>query len=664
MKYRADIDGLRAVAVLPVVFYHAGISGPSGGFVGVDIFFVISGFLITSIVAREIAEGRFSLLSFYERRARRILPALAVVIFATFAVGWFVLLPNELNNLGQSAFASGLFLSNVFFAFTLDYFSDAAEFSPLLHTWSLAVEEQFYIFFPPLLALVLRMRLWRPFWIVCALSVLSFFAAVILLPSQPDWVFYFIFFRTWELGIGAMLALCTLRPPPNRTVRELLAVAGLAAILISVFTYDSSTLFPGAAAVPPVIGAAVLIWIGMQGGGSLVSVALANRFLVWIGLISYSLYLWHWPIFSFLRIVKGTTFLSNTLAIAAISGSVGMAWVSFRFVERPFRAHPSKGLGRRAILFVSAVSLSAIMGVGFLFYVSGGLPARLPASVVALAEAISDRDDRHLDCFRRMPADGLCAIGTQTGSDERLDFLLWGDSHANSFMPGMDQAAERVGQSGVFAGYTGCAPVFGVQRPQIGQGCTTFKETIWSWLNGRTDIPVVILAARWPLYVEGTRYRGESGGRLILEWTGGFDVSPAGPTNADFVETGLSVTVDKILASGRKVILLGSVPEIGYRVPAVLARYELLGWKPPESVTLHDFEERAGRSDRILRKVALERPNVHFIPLSELFCDENLCRTLSLDGKPLYVDADHISQTAALRLLSPRLEEIWEGVPQ
>ena len=285
MKYRADIDGLRAVAILPVIFYHAGFPGPSGGFIGVDVFFVISGYLITSIVAGEIANGRFSLVSFYERRARRILPALTAVILATIAVGWFVLLPTEMTGLGQSIVATAFFMSNVYFTVTLDYFAPAAEFVPLLHTWSLAVEEQFYLFFPPLLMLLAARQWWRPLWIVAGLSLLSFAVAVVALPLKPDWVFYLIFFRAWELGAGAMLALTSLQLPKGRLAKELLAAAGILAILIPVFTYDTSTPFPAAAALPPVLGTTILIWIGARSGGSMVNTMLGYRAMVWIGLI-------------------------------------------------------------------------------------------------------------------------------------------------------------------------------------------------------------------------------------------------------------------------------------------------------------------------------------------------------------------------------------------
>jgi peptidoglycan/LPS O-acetylase OafA/YrhL len=659
LKYRHDIDGLRAIAVLPVVFYHAGFPGPSGGFIGVDVFFVISGFLITSIVAGEIAEGRFSLVSFYERRARRILPALTAVILASFAVGWFFLLPAEMKNLGRSAFATGFFLSNVYFSLTLDYFSQAAEFAPLLHTWSLAVEEQFYLFFPPLLMLLAWMGWRRSLWIIAGLSLLSFVAAVVVLPLKPDWVFYLIFFRAWELGAGAMLALASLQPPKGRAAREGLALAGLAAILIPVFVFDSTTPFPAAAALPPVLGATILIWVGAKGGGSLVSSLLAHHALVGVGLISYSLYLWHWPILAFIRIVLDSVVLPMETAIVAVALSVAMAWMSFHFVERPFRVHPSRGFGRRAIFSVSALSLAIVVGVGGVLHITEGLPARLPMNVRAIAAFAENKNDRRYECFNQAPSQGLCSIGAVSNEDDTVDFLFWGDSHADAIMPGMDRAASIVGKNGVFAGRSACPPILGVQRVSGGEGCTTFNESVLSWLKGRPDVPLVILGARWTLSVEGTRYRGEAGKGVHLKWIGGSMTHPGASDNAALVEAGLNATVAEIVATGRSVLLLGPVPEIGQDVPASHARQALFGWTSTPILTQDDYDARAGRTERILKQLAEDVEGVRYLPLSALFCDAEQCQTTSADGMPLYVDDDHINQTAALNLLPPRLVVIW-----
>ncbi|MFM7347934.1 MAG: acyltransferase family protein [Erythrobacter sp.] len=365
MDYRRDIDGLRAVAVFPVVLYHAGVPGFPGGFVGVDVFFVISGYLITAILAREIAEGRFSLAGFYERRARRILPPLAVVLAATLLVGWHLLMPEELLRLGRATFATVLFASNVSAARSLDYFAPAAEFEPLLHTWSLAVEEQFYLIFP-LLLMGLAWAGWsrRALAVVAGLSALSLAAAAALIDARPLWVFYLIVFRVWELGAGAMLALTRPAPPHARLLREGLGLAGLLAILAPVALYSAATPFPGFAALPPVLGATLLIWIGGEGGGSRASRLLALRPLVGIGLVSYSLYLWHWPILAFVRVFEGWVRISNATAAGAVAASLAAAWLSWRFMERPFRMRPPDGPSRTTVFALSAVVFGLLGALG------------------------------------------------------------------------------------------------------------------------------------------------------------------------------------------------------------------------------------------------------------------------------------------------------------
>lgn len=661
MKYRPDIDGLRAVAVLPVVLYHAGLSGISGGFLGVDVFFVISGFLITSIVATELSENRFSLWSFYERRARRILPALTVVVLSTFVFGWFFLLPGEYLTLGQSALGAALFLSNVYFTLTLDYFGPAAEYAPLLHTWSLAVEEQFYLFFPPLLALLFaRWNKRVAFWAVAVLSVLSLAAAAVMLPIKPDWVFYLIFFRAWEMGIGALLALGKFPAPRNRLAREFIGVAGLLAIVIPYGLYDSSTPFPGLAAIPPVVGAMAIIYVGANGLASTVSSFLANRVFVWVGLISYSLYLWHWPILSFLRIGRAEVSLPLSLSVIAVVASVVVAWASYRFVEHPFRARPPKGFGQSTVFALSGVMLLAMISVGGLLHLSNGMPSRINDQVFEIAKVADDRNPDRASCIRRMPEDGLCLLGTPAADDEALDFLLWGDSHAEAMRFGLDRAAQTAGKNGVFAGTSACVPTQYIQRPTGRRSCNDINQATWAMLQDRSDMAVVVLAARWSLSVEGTRYRRETGDSIELQWLGDPDQAPTEQTNATVLEAGLEATVADILSTGRDVVILGPVPEVGWNVPNVLARQEMLPWlADPPAVSQADHQARAGRAETLLRRVADQHDRVRYIPLSDLFCDGDTCAITDASGIPLYLDDDHITRETAGNVLPERLSQIW-----
>lgn len=660
-KYRADIDGLRAIAVLPVVLYHAGVPGVSGGFLGVDVFFVISGFLITSIVATEVSQSRFSLLSFYERRARRILPALTVVVLSTFAFGWFFLLPDEYVDLGQSALAAALFLSNVYFALKLDYFAPAAEFAPLLHTWSLAVEEQFYLFYPPMLAILFVWRgLRAAFWAVVGLSGLSLVAAVVMLPVKPDWVFYVIFFRAWELGVGALLALSLTPPPRQRLPREVIGIAGLLAILVPVFLYDSSTSFPGLAAVPPVLGAAAIIYVGANGLGSIVNKILAYRPFVWIGLISYSLYLWHWPILAFLRIGAAEVSLPLMVGLAAVAVSVVISWVSYRFIEQPFRARPPYGFTRSAIFSLSGTMLFAMVMIGGLLHFTQGLPTRLSPEIVAIAEVSKDRNPDMATCFQKLPQDGLCAVGVPSVDGKPLDFLFWGDSHAEAMRYGLDLAAQAAGQSGLFVGTSACPPIRQLRRSPEVSDCTEMNQSVWAFLEERTDFPVVILAARWTLSVEGSRYRQESGSPVILEWSGDPDAQESSGDNASLMESGLMATVEDIMATGRDVVILGPIPEVGWHVPNVLVRGQMRSWLSDlPTLTQADFEARAATTEEMLSRIAETHERARYLRLGDLFCVDGTCSTAGQDGLPLYRDDDHISRETAKRLLPERLSEIW-----
>jgi peptidoglycan/LPS O-acetylase OafA/YrhL len=341
--YRADIDGLRAVAILPVLLFHAGVAGFSGGFVGVDIFFVISGYLITGIIAREIDEGRFSILKFYERRARRIMPALLPTIAVVLVVAAWLYLPSDFPSVPRSALAATWFLSNVSFFAETGYFQGGAETKPLLHTWSLAIEEQFYIGFPILLMLVARhLPRWRK-PVVLGIALFSFAIAWWTQAKGDGFAFYLLPPRAWELFTGALLALGAVPPVRMQGAREAVALVGLAMIAVAVFAYDRHTVFPGVTALLPVLGAAALIHCAP---GTVAGRLLATRPLVAVGLISYSLYLCHWPLIVFVEYAQDAR-LSGWQSLAVILAAFAIATLSWWFVERPFRDRSR--FGRRAI---------------------------------------------------------------------------------------------------------------------------------------------------------------------------------------------------------------------------------------------------------------------------------------------------------------------------
>ncbi len=361
-KYRPDIDGLRAVAVLPVLFYHLGISLTPGGFVGVDIFFVISGYLITGLISAEMHEGTYSIRNFYVRRARRIFPALFFMCAVTALFVLLFCLPSDAKRFSSSLAAATLFGSNVYFYLTADYFGAAAETQPLLHTWSLAVEEQFYIVFPLILLLVRRYFGQRERQVMVVLALLSLALSIWLVRTDQAGAFYLLHSRAWELLLGALLALGTFPAIRSRLLAGALGILGLALIAGSVLLYREAMPFPGLAALAPCIGAALLIHTGKD--ASLLSArALSLAPVRFIGLISYSLYLWHWPIDVIARYFAfwygwDPDLKLHKLALLALS--FGAAILSWHYVERPFRQRPYR-LGSTAILSASAATMALLV---------------------------------------------------------------------------------------------------------------------------------------------------------------------------------------------------------------------------------------------------------------------------------------------------------------
>ncbi len=454
LAYRRDIDGLRAIAVLAVVLFHFGVPGVTGGFVGVDVFFVISGFLITSIIWREREAGRFSFVDFWARRARRILPALIVMMFLSLVVGWFLLAPKDYSELGRSISNQVIFISNLFFMRQDGYFESASDMKPMLHTWSLSVEEQFYILFPLLLVVLSsRLKHWRSALFV--LLLVSFAASVWAVSRQPEKAFFLLPMRAWELLAGSMLAVMpagTRRTSPM--LAQLVSLLGLGLVLIAIVGYDESTAFPGAAALLPVLGVVGLIWANGQ-HTTLVGQVLSSRVLVGIGLISYSWYLWHWPVLVFGKYAGVFGLAPWMLAVLCVLSLV-LGYGSWRFVEGPFRERrllPSN----RSMLATGLIVLISLGLLGKSLVWTDGFAQRLSPQALQFAQArtwsptlmkclADDKKNKHPE---------FCHYGVQTGPARAL---VWGDSHATALTPALDDTARSEHFSITQAGYAGCLP--------------------------------------------------------------------------------------------------------------------------------------------------------------------------------------------------------------
>ena len=474
MKYRAEIDGLRALAVVPVILFHAGFELFSGGFVGVDVFFVISGYLITTILTEDIENKRFSIVNFYERRARRILPALFFVMLVCIPFAWMWMLPSQMKDFSHSLVAVSLFASNILFWRESGYFAAAAEEKPLLHTWSLAVEEQYYVLFPIFLILAWRFGKNRVFWMIVVMAAIS------LLLSEWGWRnkdtanFYLAPTRAWELFAGSISAFIVHKQGVQKN--NSLATIGLGAIVFSIFFYDETTPFPSVYALVPVLGVVLLVLYADK--ETIAAKLLSTKGFVGIGLISYSAYLWHQPLFAFARIRSlehPSLFFMSTLGII----SIVFAYFSWRYIEKPFRR--KNVIKRSYVFFVSAVGGIFFISFGYLGHGSDGFKDRLsPQQSEFLAYFDNELpewsynmklgliekywlacDYYDLDAYRasnptKVPREIEAKCTEKTEAKEI--FFIWGDSHAQQFSYGVRKIlGDRFSVRQIAS--SGCAPL-------------------------------------------------------------------------------------------------------------------------------------------------------------------------------------------------------------
>ncbi len=631
--YRPDIDGLRAFAVLAVVGFHAFPGLFPGGFVGVDIFFVISGYLITGIILKGREQGDFSYLDFYARRIRRIFPTLLLVLAATLVAGYFLLLADEYKQLAGHQIAGTLFYANWAFWREAGYFDVSAELKPLLHLWSLGVEEQFYLLWPLLLALLLR----RPRQLggaILALLVLSFAANLAGLQQHPSATFFLPHSRFWELLAGAWLAS---RPPLPGVLRAGLAWLGLTLLLAGVFLLDRDVAFPGYAALLPVLGAAGLI---AAGPGTAPNRLLGRQPWVFLGLISYPLYLWHWPLLSFPRILAGGE-PDWELRLAAVLLALLLAWLSYRYWERWLRFHP----WRRLPL--------ALLGAGLLL--------ALVALYVKHEDGIAGRagfarEAQQMFAPTRWETKGCKArFGIQEGhclalapEAEKLVFLL-GDSHARALAQGFPALARNQDTplGWVSLGQSGCLPFKGLQRLDRGENkeCPPPVDRALELATGEAASQVVVISARYAIYHSGQGFGANEHYQVQLHFE-----TPGQPpidSNPEAFQAGLRATLTLLRQHGKQVIFMQQVPELGFSPRRCVGRPLSLGADPERcQVPRAQVEQRQAGYRQAVARVLQDFPEVRVFDPLEHLCDQENCYARK-DGQLLYRDDDHLNRRGA-----------------
>lgn len=611
MTYRPDIDGLRMIAVTSVVLYHINSSWVPGGFAGVDVFFVISGYLITSLLQRDIAAGRFSLVGFYERRIRRIFPALIAVMAATFVAGLIIFMPDELRDLGVYIAATAAFCTNILAWLDTDYFAGAVDFKPLLHTWSLAVEEQFYVVIPILLYALHR---WTPRAtkaVIVALAVISFALSCAWVLIDPSGNYYLPHTRAWELLLGSIIALGVI-PKPKASLVEATAALGAVLLIAPMFYLNSKSVFPAWNALPTCVGTAMIILAGQQ-SMTAVGRTLALKPVVAIGLISYSLYLIHWPVLAFLKyqLLREPNAMECAGALLAM---LVLAWLSWRFVERPFRK-PGFLTGRK-VLAVGTGAAIAIAGLGVAAFGLNGLPQRFGAEAkIALRDTKQQRADPR--CFMRGSYEKwggeACFITTASSGSVTL---LWGDSHANHYVPAIRANPSNFPGNILQYSSAGCQPVLGMVaegRPN----CKANNDNVLKIID-QYKVRRVVMSAYWQRGSEGYGY-----------------------SVAD-----IAATVKTLRAKGIDVRVIGDNPDFPFSNPAYLA-VRLARRDDPDT----PFYSRVRNSPSFNKAMAAALGGAGFYDPMAVLCRGAECEIYE-GGELLVIDNSHLSEAGANKVLA------------
>jgi peptidoglycan/LPS O-acetylase OafA/YrhL len=628
-KYRPDIDGLRAIAVGSVLTYHAFPSLLPGGFIGVDIFFVISGFLITTIILQSLAAGDFSYRDFYARRIRRIFPALILVLAATLAFGWYVLLSGEFAQLGKQITGGAAFFANFVFLGEAGYFDATAETKPLLHLWSLGIEEQFYIFWPLLLGLAWRRR-WPILRVTLAVAIVSFLVNVLTVQPYRAAAFYSPLSRAWELMAGGLLAgmrwQAGASPATSRpALKHVQSIVGVGLIVLGLFVTRSTKAFPGWWALLPVLGAVSCIAAGPN--GVLNRYLLSNRVMVWVGLISYPLYLWHWPLLSYARIVEGGE-PSLYVRVALVVAAIVLAWATYRFVERFVKVHLSQGLLRG---LAGSGAVMALAGVLVFF----GMPQPRNDSPALQAVADATREDNYYDGSREDALGGQFVYRIGSG---KHNVLLIGDSHIEQYAPRAIELArtqpDRT-RTVYFATKGSCPPVPGLFT-NLNIGCDERRTAVLDLALG-PQVDSVVIGACWSCYFTG-----------------------AGPTVNYFVDeakvahpflngNGIDLSLESLgrmlkrLSAHKKVyLMLGNPVGMDFDPLRQIQGSRLTHMAASTGQLTAPMPEDQAQLNARLKQVALANGAEVIEPFASLCAAGQCIRSMPDDGSPAYKDIGHL----------------------
>lgn len=628
-KYRPDIDGLRAIAILAVVIFHAFPSIMPGGFIGVDIFFVISGFLISSIIFSSLERDRFSLVEFYARRVKRIFPALILVLISCLVFGWFVLFADEYKQLGKHTAAGAGFIQNFVLWRESGYFDNSAATKPLLHLWSLAIEEQFYFFWPLLLAFVWK-RQWNFLRITAVIAAVSFAANIyLILSAHPTAAFYLPFSRFWELMVGGVLAYVVLhRPQLIERHKDVQSFLGFALILVGLLLLNKERDFPGWWALLPTLGAFFIISAGPSSW--LNEKLLANKPMVWVGLISYPLYLWHWPILAFLKIMFPNC--SERMSTVGILFSTLLAWLTYTFIEQKV-----KSLGSRAVIPLNvSMILIALLGTSLFFLL--GIPKR------DVNKPLIHFESKLFEQSRRSDGSCLSLLNLKDVDEEvclansaKPKVLFVGDSHAMALYSAI--YAGKFSENALLISGHSCptypnllyTPTY---QHSWGNNCTEIAKSAINAANTLSSIDTVVIVNYAPrdeiptIFSDGNHSYNEKEAFIV----------------------GNQYLIESLLSSGKKVIFVVDTPKLNSDVHSCVKR-PLVEPKSNCAQTTKELNDPRSNYRESLQKLQVRFPKLIVFDPTPMFCDSENCRFKNNDGDLMYNDSHHISIVTSNQLL-------------
>ncbi len=631
MKFRYDINGLRAIAVLIVLFFHLGITGFSGGYIGVDIFFVISGFLMTGIISSKLDVGNFSFLDFYAARAKRIIPALVVLVIALLILGFFYLIPFEYKLLSNISLSSLGFYSNNFFAGEDGYFDITSQNNWLLHTWSLSVEWRFYLLFPILLMWLKKLKQGIYFNKgLIATFILSLLLSIVLTKFEPTTAFFILPTRVWEFLAGGFVFLHADKIPKFRYRFWV----GLLLVAISAFIYTDELNFPSYWAILPVLGAVLVIAENSD------SIVIRNRFIQYVGKISYSLYLWHWPIVVAIKYLEIEVTMMHTMAALALAFI--LAHISYTFVEQVFR-NVKKDITSLKIIWINVVVILCVGAFAGTILYKKGLKFRVSDAVIA-AETVERNKIYYIKgCdfnYKKQGGVPHCKIGSE---GVKPTVAIWGDSHASSAAQGMVEVLVSNNKAAYLYSYAGCPSVLGIMFSGSSRSkkCNSINERTYDAVSADKNIDSVMLISRWPVYSHG--YNENNGPHLYATFRDDIGISEENLDERvkDYTDN-IVRTACNLRAQGKKVYLFTTVPEMVKNVSLTLAKYKLLRTKDKDiSVSVANYDRR---NDAILKgfNKAKTKCGAKVMDVKPYFCEGDKCSGIK-DGKSLYADDDHLN---------------------